>query len=132
MIELFDFQKNLADDFHRALEKGFRRPLIVCPTGGGKTVVASHLIKEWLGNSKRVLFVAHRDELLLQTRDKLKKFGVDAGIIKAGRDKDARPQALCQIASIQTLYSRCLRDGSPGLRAVRCGSCKTCRELGAA
>jgi superfamily II DNA or RNA helicase len=112
MIELFDFQKTLVDDFDRALEKGFRRPLIVCPTGGGKTVVASHLIKEWLGNSRRVLFVAHRDELLLQAKAKLKKFGIDAGIIKAGRDKDARPQALCQVASIQTLYSRCLRDGS--------------------
>ena len=40
MIELFDFQKTLVGDFNDALDKGFRRPLIVCPTGGGKTVVA--------------------------------------------------------------------------------------------
>ena len=44
MIELFDYQKTLVDDFDRALEKGFRRPLIVCPTGGGKTIVGGEII----------------------------------------------------------------------------------------
>ena len=102
MIELFDYQKKLIDDFDRALEKGFRRPLLVCPTGSGKTIVAGYISKKWLDNAKTVLFVAHRDELITQARDKFKEFGIYSGLIKAGRDKDARPQARCQIASIQT------------------------------
>jgi superfamily II DNA or RNA helicase len=56
------------------------------------------------------LFLAHRDELLVQPRDKLKNFfDIIAGIIKSGRDKDARPQALVQVAGVQTLYWRCVR-----------------------
>jgi superfamily II DNA or RNA helicase len=109
MIELFDYQKKLIDDFDRALEKGFRRPLLVCPTGSGKTIVAGYISKKWLDNAKTVLFVAHRDELITQARDKFKEFGIYSGLIKAGRDKDARPQARCQIASIQTIYSRAIR-----------------------
>jgi DNA repair protein RadD len=115
MIELFDYQKKLVDDFDDALASGFRRPLIVLPTGGGKTLVASHIIREWRRRYKRNLFAAHRDELLLQCRDKLRKFDVDdAGLIKAGREKDSRPMSMVQIGSIQTLYSRCLRDGATG------------------
>jgi superfamily II DNA or RNA helicase len=110
MIELFDYQKALVDDFERALEKGFRHPLIICATGGGKTVVAGEIIKQRTAAFKRTVFVAHRDELLTQARDKLKAFGIDAGIIKAGRDKDVRPQALVQICGIQTLYARAIRS----------------------
>ena len=45
----------------------------------------------------------------MQARDKLRNFGVSAGIIKAGRDKDARPQASVQVAGIQTLHARAIR-----------------------
>jgi superfamily II DNA or RNA helicase len=109
MIELFDYQKTLVDDFDDALSKGFRRPLVVCPTGGGKTVFAGEIIKLRTAEFKRTVFVAHRDELLTQARAKLKAFGIDAGIIKAGRDKDMRPQALVQVCGIQTLYARAIR-----------------------
>ena len=39
---------------------GKRRQLLVCPTGGGKTVLASALIRSALARGRRVLFVAHR------------------------------------------------------------------------
>jgi superfamily II DNA or RNA helicase len=109
MIELFDYQKTLVDDFDRTLEKGFRRPLIVCPTGGGKTIVGGEIIRGRTAARKRTVFVAHRDELLTQAHGKLQAFGIDAGIIKAGRDKDMRPQALVQVCGIQTLYARAIR-----------------------
>jgi type I site-specific restriction endonuclease len=64
--------------------------LIVCPTGGGKTIVGGEIIRGRTAARKRTVFVAHRDELLTQAHDKLQAFGIDAGIIKAGRDKDMR------------------------------------------
>jgi superfamily II DNA or RNA helicase len=82
----------------------------VAPTGAGKTVIAAEIVKRAAAKYQRVLFLAHRDELLTQPRDKLKNFfEIIAGIIKAGRDKDARPQALVQVAGVQTLYWRCVR-----------------------
>lgn len=83
---------------------GARRVLIILATGGGKTVVASDIIRSAVGKGSRVLFLAHRRELIQQTADKLQRFGVRHGIIMAGE----RPalQHACQVASVQTLARR--------------------------
>jgi superfamily II DNA or RNA helicase len=117
MIELYRFQHGVVDEFERKVAEGFRRIIIVVPTGAGKTIIAAEIIKR--AKSKRVLFLAHRDELLVQPRDKLKNFfDIIAGIIKAGRDKDARPQALVQVAGVQTLYWRGIRTDRMELPAA--------------
>ena len=108
-MQLFPFQQGMVDDIERKIAEGIRRILAVAPTGSGKTVIASEIIKRAVAKYQRVLFIAHRDELLTQARDKLKNAGVTAGIIKAGRDKDTRPQALVQVGGIQTLYGRWIR-----------------------
>ena len=50
-------------------------PLIVLPTGAGKTVVFANLIKQLFEREPdcRVLILAHRQELVSQAEDKLKK-----------------------------------------------------------
>jgi DNA repair protein RadD len=106
------YQDSVIADYERQLAAGRRRILIVAPTGSGKTVIASEIIKRATAQSQRVVFIAHRNELLSQARDKLKSFDVSAGIIKAGRDKDARPQAIVQVAGIQTLHARAVRAKS--------------------
>ena len=48
-------------------------PLIVLPTGSGKTIVFANIIKrlfEYNGGC-RILILAHRQELITQARDKL-------------------------------------------------------------
>ena len=112
MTALRPYQNDVIAEFQKRVEEGVRRIILVAPTGSGKTLVASELIKRAVAEYKRVLFIAHRDELLTQARDKLRDFGVIAGIIKAGRDKDARPQALVQVAGIQTLHARAVRAKS--------------------
>lgn len=58
-----------------------KRLLIVMPTGTGKTVVFSHLAAQ---QDRRVLVIAHRDELIRQAADKLHSICVEAvGIEKA-------------------------------------------------
>ena len=43
-----------------------RFPLMVLPTGTGKTITALHLVHEYMGRGQRVLWVAHRQELIDQ------------------------------------------------------------------
>ena len=111
-IELRSYQQEVIAEFESQIGIGVRRIIVVAPTGSGKTIIASEIIRRGVAAYKNVLFVAHRNELLTQARDKLKAFEIYAGIIKAGRDKDARPQALVQIAGIQTLHARAVRAKS--------------------
>jgi DNA repair protein RadD len=85
------------------------RPLIVAPTGSGKTVVFCEIIKRAVANHKRVLVLAHRREIIKQTSAKLTANGVRHGIIMAGEDKALRPQEPVQIAAIATLWVRAIR-----------------------
>ena len=111
-MQLHPFQTNIVDEFEQKVAAGMRRIIIACATGGGKTVIAAEIIKRAVATSKRVVFIAHRNELLSQAHDKLQRFGINAGIIKAGRDKDLRPQALVQVCGIQTLHARAVRAKS--------------------
>jgi DNA repair protein RadD len=112
------YQQDIIGEFERKVAEGVRRIIIVVPTAGGKTVVASEIIKRAIAAYKRVVFIAHRNELLTQARDKLKNFEVAAGIVKAGRDKDARPQAMVQVCAIQTLHARAVRSKTMELPAA--------------
>src|SRR5215467_3955586 len=108
-MNLYDYQQKVVAEYEAKIAAGISRPLIAAATGSGKTVIASEIVRREVAKSKRVVFLAHRDELLTQARNKLARFDITAGIIKAGRDKDARPQAMVQIAGIQTLHTRALR-----------------------
>jgi len=110
-VNLFNYQTKFVADFNQAVDSGIRRILGTSPTGSGKTVMATAIIKDCVAKYQRVLFIAHRDELITQAADKLRRFGdLAPGIIKAGRDKDQRPQALVQVASVQTLHARAFRS----------------------
>jgi DNA repair protein RadD len=106
------YQDAVIARYETAVINGIKRIIIVAPTGSGKTVIIAEIVKRAVAASKRVVFLAHRDELLTQASDKLKAFGVVAGIIKSGRDRDQRPQALVQICGIQTLHARAIRAQS--------------------
>ena len=108
-MNLYDYQLKVIAEYEAKVAAGVRRILIAAPTGSGKTVIASEIIRREVAKYQRVVFLAHRDELLTQARRKLSRFDITAGIIKAGRDNDARPQALVQICGIQTLHGRAIQ-----------------------
>jgi DNA repair protein RadD len=103
MIEPRPYQLDAIDEACR-----HRRPLLVAPTGSGKTVIASEIIRR--AENKHVLFLAHRRELNFQARDHLAEFGVNAGVILAGEPLNLMKGV--QVASVQTLWSRCVRGNS--------------------
>lgn len=115
-----------------SIRAGARRVLLVLATGGGKTVVAAHVVSSAVALGSRVLFVAHRRELIKQSFCKLVRNGLppeEVGVIMASvgagsadlfasdpvalRDEELwsrcarrRPTARVQVASIDTLRNR--------------------------
>src|SRR5215472_13589464 len=68
--ELRPYQTEVVERVERILGMA-SRPLIVAPTGSGKTIIAAEIINRVVGRGGRVLMIAHRREMITQTRDKL-------------------------------------------------------------
>lgn len=107
------YQEQVIDGVHDALAAGKRAPLVVAATGSGKTVMASEIVHDEVDRGRRVLFLAHRRELIHQAHQKLYDHGNDAGVILAGHP--ARPGAMVQVASVQTLHARAVRGSAMDL-----------------
>ena len=108
MHPLRDYQIEAIENIRTQFKKGKRKILLVAPTGSGKTVIASEIMKRAEENGKKTLFVAHRRELIMQCSRKLNDFGVNHGVIMAG--KSPFEFANVQVASIQTFTRRKDRD----------------------
>jgi DNA repair protein RadD len=109
MIELRPYQVDAVERIEQALGER-RKVLLVCPTGGGKTEIASAVIKHGVEQYKTALFVAHRREIILQASARIDANGVRHGIIMAG--VDPRPMESVQVASIDTLHVRGVRSNA--------------------
>ncbi len=68
-LTLRPYQQDALDAVFTARAQGIRRPLVVLPTGAGKTVVCAALAQQMPG---RTLMLVHRDELVRQS---VEKFG---------------------------------------------------------
>lgn len=104
MFKLRDYEQNVIKRIEASAAK---RKLVVGPTGAGKTVVAARIMRKRLFEGKRVLFVAHRRELITQAKKRLIEHGVsqrDIGLILSGFQESRAAQI--QIASIDTLRNR--------------------------
>lgn len=102
---LRDYQQELFDKVFNSWGAGARRLLAQLPTGGGKTVIVAAIADQFTRRGEGVLFLAHREELLLQAKEKLEAVtGLLAGLIKAGYPTE--PEHSIQIASVQSLIRR--------------------------
>lgn len=99
------YQVEAVEALRGKIRAGARRLVLVSPTGSGKTLMASEIIRAAAARGSRSLFMAHRKELIDQSVDKLDAFGVKAGVIMA--DDPRRDDWLTtQVASVQTLVRR--------------------------
>lgn len=96
--------------YEGAIADRYRRIIIEAPTGSGKTIIATEIINNEVSGGRRVLFLAHRHELIQQASTKLHANGLDHGIIKAGFSM--RLGEPVQVASVQTLWSRAVRSSA--------------------
>lgn len=79
-MELRDYQREAVAAIHGEWTKGVKKTLLVLPTGCGKTICFSSVAEDCVRDGKRVLILAHRDELLGQASDKLYRL---TGLISA-------------------------------------------------
>lgn len=82
----------------------FKKVLAVLPTGCGKTILFSMITNHEVKNEgRKVLILAHRDELIRQAQDKLmKSTGLDSAIEKASESGVGTFHNVI-VASVQTL-----------------------------
>jgi len=107
-MQLRPYQTGAIERVRGAIRQGRRRPCLVAPTGAGKTVIASSMMRSAYERGSRVLFVAHRRELIVQAWTKLQDAGIPVaalGILMAD-DQRANPDAPIRVASVDTLRHR--------------------------
>lgn len=84
-------------------------PVIVLPTGGGKSIVIAEIVRRAVQEFKgRVMILAHRAELLQQNAEKVRAmlpFGVTTGIYSAGLRKFST-DADVVLAGIQSVHRK--------------------------
>ena len=117
-IHPYPYQQEILDKLHAEREvRGLNRNLVVAATGTGKTVISAfdyrRFCKNNPGQRNRLLFVAHREEILRQSRDTFQGVLKDPnfGELFVGSFTPASLDHL--FISVQTLNSQALYDSLP-------------------
>jgi superfamily II DNA or RNA helicase len=97
-------QSTAIQDVRKAYAAGKRAPILVAPTGFGKTHTAAAIIKSALDKGKTVWFLAHLKEILEDTAGRLRSVNIPFGEIAAGKPKEYHRRV--QIVSVQTAVRR--------------------------
>jgi DNA repair protein RadD len=99
-------QERALDALRASLAAGKRRPMLMAPTGAGKTLLAAHIIKRALAKGRRVAFVVPAVVLIDQTVSAFEAEGIHAiGVLQSVHPRTDR-DAPIQICSVQTLARR--------------------------
>lgn len=108
--ELYDYQKR---DINAIFDKMENTPLnyhllYQLPTGGGKTVIFSEIVRRYIETyHKKVVVLTHRIELCKQTSKMLNGFGVDNKIINSQiKELPDQHEYECYVAMVETLKNR--------------------------
>ena len=96
--KIFNRFEEAADDYHI---------LYQLPTGGGKTVIFSEIVRQYLKHhKKKVLVMTHRVELCKQTSGMLTEFGVTNKVVDSTANLDDQGKYSCFVAMVETLNNR--------------------------
>lgn len=112
-MQLREYQHTAVNELRSAYANGYSAPLLVLPTGAGKTIVFTWIAANAKG---RVLILVHRIELLRQTSEKLTLFGVEHGLISPKYAPQYHRRV--QVASVQTLVNRMEQVERPDLIVI--------------
>ncbi|GGK50223.1 MULTISPECIES: DEAD/DEAH box helicase [Flavobacteriaceae] len=107
--ELYNYQKEAITKIFKRFEEApdDYHLLFQLPTGGGKTVIFSELVRQYLKHhNKKVLILTHRIELCKQTCSMLSDFGVINKVIDSKANLDDHRDYSCYVAMVETLNNR--------------------------
>ena len=107
--ELYAYQKGAINQIFKLFEEAPEdyHLLYQLPTGGGKTVIFSEIVRQYLKHhNKKVLVMTHRIELCKQTSSVLSEFGVLNKVIDSKAKLDDQNEFSCFVAMVETLNNR--------------------------
>lgn len=106
-FELRDYQIQALENVHEAIGRGITRPAVVLATGGGKTVVFSHLIPQLKPSSpskgNKTLVLAHKEELVRQAAESIKRVNPHLKVDIDMRKQKPSSDADVVVGSVPTL-----------------------------
>ena len=109
MCILRDYQNTAVSSARESIVSGHKRPLIVLPTGSGKSLIYGEIINLAVSKGKTCLFLVHRRNLVRQFAETLDKhFGITAGVIMAGEEFIQGNQVY--VSTVQTYHRRMQLD----------------------
>lgn len=107
---LYDYQQVDIDKIFNVIDAhpNHYNLLYQLPTGGGKTVIFSSIVREFIQRTnKKVLILTHRIELCKQTSKMLSEFGVLNKIINSKvKELPDQEDYMCFVAMVETLNNR--------------------------
>ncbi|WP_223548089.1 DEAD/DEAH box helicase [Aestuariivivens sp. NBU2969] len=107
--DLYSYQKGAINKIFKAFEESPKdyHLLYQLPTGGGKTVIFSEIVRQYLKHhNKKVLVMTHRIELCKQTSKMLTEFGVVNKVVDSKADLSDQGEYSCFVAMVETLNNR--------------------------
>jgi superfamily II DNA or RNA helicase len=81
MFELRQYQLKTIQSLRLKMSQGLKRLIMLCGTGGGKTIMFCFMISKALEKNRRCLILTHRTELLTQAGGTLEKFGLNPSVV---------------------------------------------------
>lgn len=111
--DLYSYQKGAISKIFKSFEEAPEdyHLLYQLPTGGGKTVIFSEIVRQYLKHhQKKVLVMTHRIELCRQTSAMLTEFGVENKVVNSKANLDDQGQYSCFVAMVETLNNRLNED----------------------
>ena len=112
ILTLRPYQLDLKNRVRAAYSSGKHAPIMVLPTGGGKTAIFSSIAEDVSRRNKHVNILVHRDCILRQTIDLLTETGLNFGVIAPGHTMTGDN---IQVSSVYTLNKRLNRAQKPDL-----------------
>ena len=112
-IDLYNYQKGAIDKIFERFEDcpSDYHLLYQLPTGGGKTIIFSEIVRQYLKlKKKKVVVLTHRIELCNQTSKVLSDFGVLNKVVNSKASLDDQEEYSCFVAMVETLNNRLLDD----------------------
>lgn len=107
--QLYNYQKGAIKQIFEKFESAPSdyHLLYQLPTGGGKTVIFSEIVRQYIETQKkRVLIMTHRLELCKQTSKMLTSFNVENKIIDSKANLNDQQNYKCFVAMVETLNNR--------------------------
>jgi DNA repair protein RadD len=99
-------QERALEALRASLAAGKRRPMLMMPTGAGKTLTSAHIIRRALNKGNAVIFTVPALSLVDQTVAAFEAEGIDCIGVLQGSHPRTDPDQPVQICSVQTLARR--------------------------